>query len=198
MSPVTRRLPPRSFLTRTVQVRAADDRRGMFESLTEYVSGSPWTYVFLFGIAAIDVLFPVVPSETSVILAGVIAGTGDLELVLVILFAGAGAVAGDNASYTIGRPARPWVIGRFIPGGRTAITLAAGLLEMPWRKFIVFDVAAGAVWASYAALLGYVGGRTFEENPLYGFLIAFAIALAVTGAVEAYRFLKKRGALARG
>lgn len=199
----------------------------MFESLTEYVSGSPWTYVFLFGIAAIDVLFPVVPSETSVILAGVIAGTGDLELVLVILFAGAGAVAGDNASYTIGRTAGPWVverffrgerrkridwaekqiqergpylivIGRFIPGGRTAITLAAGLLEMPWRKFIVFDVAAAAVWASYAALLGYVGGRTFEENPLYGFLIAFAIALAVTGAVEAYRFLKKRGALARG
>ena len=199
----------------------------MFESLTEYVSGSPWTYVFLFGIAAIDVIFPVVPSETSVILAGVIAGTGDLVLVLVILFAGAGAVLGDNVSYWIGRTAGPWVVerffkgerrkridwaekqieergpylivvGRFIPGGRTAITLAAGLLRMSWRKFIAFDVAAGAVWASYAALLGYVGGRTFEENPLYGFLIAFAVALAVTGAVEAYRFLRKRGVLARG
>lgn len=199
----------------------------MFESLTEYVSGSPWTYVFLFGIAALDVIFPVVPSETSVILAGVIAGTGDLVLVLVILFAGAGAVLGDNVSYWIGRTAGPWVVerffkgerrkridwaekqieergpylivvGRFIPGGRTAITLAAGLLRMSWRKFIAYDVAAGAVWASYAALLGYVGGRTFEENPLYGFLIAFAVALAVTGAVEAYRFLRKRGVLARG
>ena len=59
----------------------------MFESLTEYVSGSPWTYAFLFAIAALDVIIPLVPSETSVILAGVLASTGDLNLVLVILFA---------------------------------------------------------------------------------------------------------------
>ena len=45
----------------------------MFQSLTDYVSGSPWTYAFLFGVAALDVVFPLVPSETSVILAGVIA-----------------------------------------------------------------------------------------------------------------------------
>jgi membrane-associated protein len=199
----------------------------VFESLTEYVSGSPWTYAFLFGIAALDVIFPVVPSETSVILGGVLAGSGDLVLVLVIALAAAGAILGDNVSYLIGRTlgdrivARffqgerrkriDWaemqirergpyliVVGRFIPGGRTAITLAAGLLEMPWRKFIVFDVAAGIVWATYAALLGYVGGRTFEENPLYGFLIAFAVALAVTCAVEAYRWARKRGVVARG
>ena len=36
----------------------------MFESLTDFVSGSPWTYAFLFAIAAIDVVFPLVPSET--------------------------------------------------------------------------------------------------------------------------------------
>ena len=48
----------------------------VFQSLTDYVSGSPWTYVFLFGIAALDVIFPFVPSETSVILAGVLASTG--------------------------------------------------------------------------------------------------------------------------
>ncbi len=199
----------------------------MFESLTEYVSGSPWTYAFLLGIAALDVIFPVVPSETSVILGGVLASSGDLVLVLVIAFAASGAILGDNVSYWIGRTLGEriverffkgerrkridWaeeqieergpyliVVGRFIPGGRTAITLAAGLLRMPWRKFIAFDVAAGIVWATYAALLGYVGGRTFEENPLYGFLIAFAVALAVTGAVEVYRWLRRRRVLARG
>src|ERR687892_635607 len=145
----------------------------MFESLTEYVSGSPWTYVFLFGIAAIDVLFPVVPSETSVILAGVIAGTGDLELVLVILFAGAGAVAGDNASYTIGRTAGPWVVERFFQGER--------------RKRIDWAEKQFEDRGPYLIVIGRFipGGRT-------------AITLAVTGAVEAYRFLKKRGALARG
>lgn len=199
----------------------------MFESLTEYVSGSPWTYAFLFGIAALDVLFPIVPSETSVILAGVLAATGDLLIVGVILFAAGGAVLGDNASYWIGRTAGPrvvkrfftgerkkridWaqrqieergpyliIVGRFIPGGRTAITLAAGLLRMRWPRFIAFDVAAGLLWASYAALLGFFGGKAFEENPLRGFLIAFAVALAITGGVEAYRWLRRRRVLARG
>ena len=52
------------------------------------------------------------------------------------------------------------VIGRFIPGGRTAVALSAGTLAYPWRRFIVFDVVAALVWATYAALLGYYGGRT--------------------------------------
>jgi membrane-associated protein len=197
----------------------------VFESLTEHVSGSPWTYAFLFAIAALDVVFPIVPSETSVILAGVLASTGDLILVLVIGVAAAGAVLGDNTAYWIGRMlgdrivARffkgerrkrvDWaekqvterggyliVVGRFIPGGRTVITLACGLLEMRWRRFIAFDVVAGLLWAAYAALLGYFGGRTFEESPLKGFIVAFAIALAVTGGIEVYRYLKKRRGLA--
>jgi membrane-associated protein len=197
----------------------------VFESLTDYVSGSPWTYAFLFGIAALDVIFPIVPSETSVILGGVLAATGDLFLPGVILCAGAGAILGDNIAYFIGKYAGhriverffkgerrkriDWaekqvrerggyliVVGRFIPAGRTAITLACGLLEMPWRRFIAFDVAAGLVWASYAALLGYLGGRTFERQPLYGFLIAFAVALGITGAVELYRWMRKREARA--
>jgi membrane-associated protein len=196
----------------------------MFQSLTDYVSGSLWTYPFLVGIAALDVVFPLVPSETSVILAGVIAATGDLVIVAVIACAAGGAILGDNVSYLIGRLAGEriverffkgerrkridWaekqieergpyliVIGRFIPGGRTAVTLASGLLEMRWRRFIVYDVAAGVVWASYAALLGYVGGRTFEESPLRGFLIAFAVAFGIAAGVEFYRWLKKRRVL---
>jgi membrane-associated protein len=197
----------------------------VFESLTEYVSGSPWTYLFLFVIAALDAVIPLVPSETSVILAGVLASTGDLVLVLVILFAAAGAIAGDNLSYWIGRKVGyrivdrffrgerrkqvDWahrqveqrggyliIIGRFIPGGRTAVTFSCGMLEMRWRRFLAFDVVAGLVWATYATMLGYVGGRTFEENPFKGFLLAFVVALGIAGAIEAYRWLRKRRAVA--
>ena len=197
----------------------------MFESLTEYVSGSPWTYLFLFAVAAIDAFIPLVPSETSVILAGVLASTGDLVLVFVILFAALGAIVGDNISYWIGRTLGhrlvdrffkgerrkqvDWaqkqveerggyliIIGRFIPGGRTAVTFSCGMLEMRWRRFIAFDIAAGLVWATYAALLGYVGGRTFEENPLKGFLLAFVVALGVAGAIEAYRWYRRRRVVA--
>jgi membrane-associated protein len=197
----------------------------VFDSLTEYVSGSPWTYAFLFAISALDAIVPLVPSETSVILGGVLASTGDLNLILVILFAAGGAVAGDNGSYWIGRKVGhrfvnrffrgerrkqvDWahrqveerggyliVIGRFIPGGRIVVTLSCGMLEMPWRRFISFDVAAGLVWATYAAMLGYVGGRTFEESPLKGFLLAFAVALAVAGLIEGFRWLRRRRAVA--
>jgi membrane-associated protein len=199
----------------------------VFDSLTQHVSGSAWTYAFLFALAALDVIFPLVPSETSVILAGVLASTGDLILWLVIVSAGAGAILGDNTAYVIGRTAGPriverffkgdrrkridWaeeqvqerggyliLIGRFIPGGRTAVTLACGLLEMRWHRFIRYDVLAGLLWAAYAAMLGYFGGKAFEEEPWKGFLLAFGIALAVTGAVELYRWLKRRGVLARG
>lgn len=197
----------------------------MFESLTDYVSGSPWTYAFLFAISALDAIVPLVPSETSVILGGVLASTGDLNLILVILFAAAGAVAGDNCSYWIGRKVGhrfvnrffkgerrkqvDWahrqveerggyliVIGRFIPGGRIVVTLSCGMLEMRWRRFIAFDVVAGLVWGTYAAMLGYVGGRTFEESPLRGFLLAFAVALGVAGVIEAYRWYRRRRAVA--
>ena len=198
----------------------------MFDSLTQYVSGSPWTYAFIFAVAALDVIVPIVPSETSVILAGVLSASGDLILWLVILCAAAGAILGDNIVYFIGRKAGPWIverffkgdrrkridwaedqikkrggylilIARFIPAGRTAVTLACGLLEMRWHRFIRYDLAAGALWASYAALLGYFGGRAFEEQPFKGFLLAFGVALAITGAVELYRWLKRRGVLAR-
>src|SRR4029079_15729620 len=193
----------------------------MFDSLTQYASGSPWTCAFLFAVAALDVIIPFVPSETSVILAGVLPPTGDLMLSRVILFAAAGAILGDNTAYWIGRKAghrivARWfkgerrkridaaeeqikergvyliIIGRFIPGGRTVVTLTCGMLEMTWHRFIRFDVVAGFLWASYAALLGYLGGRAFEEQPWKGFLLAFGIALAITGGVELYRWLKRR------
>ena len=195
----------------------------MLESLTDVVSGSPWTYAFLFAVSALDAVVPIVPSETSVIAAGVLASSGDLILVFVIVLAALGAMVGDNTSYWIGRKAGrrllrrffgekheerlAWaeknlaerggyliVVGRFIPGGRTAVTLGAGTLEFPWRRFVALDALAAAIWASYAALLGYFGGKTFEENPLKGFVLAFAVALAITAAVETARWLRKRRA----
>jgi membrane-associated protein len=148
-------------------------------------------------------------------------------LFAVILFAAGGAILGDNTSYWIGRKAGPrivarffsgerykrieWaeqhvverggyliIVGRFIPGGRTAITLSCGLLKMAWRRFIAYDIPAGVLWASYAALLGYFGGKAFEEQPWKGFLVAFAVALGITGTIELYRWLRRRGVFAGG
>jgi membrane-associated protein len=195
----------------------------VFQSFVDAVSGSPWTYAVIFGVSALDAFFPVVPSEATVITAGVLAGGGDLRIELIIPAAAVGAVCGDNVSYWVGRTLGERiaervfkgerrrhldrahrmleerggyliVIGRFIPGGRTAVTFAAGSLDWPWRRFIVFDLAAGTIWASYAALLGYFGGKTFEHSPWKGLLVAFAIAALITGGIEAIRWFRKRSA----
>jgi membrane-associated protein len=97
---------------------------------------------------------------------------------------------GERGGYLI-------VIARFIPGGRTAVTFACGYLpSMPWRRFIAFDVIAGVIWGCYTVLLGYVGGKQFEEQPWKGLLLAFAVAVLVAASVEAVRHLRRRRATA--
>jgi membrane protein DedA with SNARE-associated domain len=198
----------------------------VFHHFTELVANaSGWAYAILFVLAFLDALIPVVPSETSVITAGVVASGGDLSLPLVILFAAGGAFAGDNTAYFLGsrygtrinerffqtekakariawahrqvqeRGGELIVIARFIPAGRTVVTLSCGTLGYRWRRFVFYDAIAATIWAVYAALLGYLGGHAFEEQPWKGLLLAFAIAFAVTGTVELVRwYLKRRSA----
>ena len=90
----------------------------------------------------------------------------------------------DRGSYVL-------VIARFIPGGRTATTFTSGLVKLPWlRHFAPFIALAAICWAGYAVLLGYLGGRTFRDQPLYAVLLAFGIAAAITVGVEAFRRLR--------
>jgi membrane-associated protein len=199
----------------------------MFDSLVDAVSGAWWSYPLIFAIAALDAFFPIVPSETLAITGGVLAGSGDLNLALVIVAASAGAIVGDNISFFIGswvgeKTLKRWfrtdkargrlewaerqlderggyliVIARFIPGGRTAVTFASGYVPtMHWRRFIAFDVIAGVIWGCYTALLGYLGGRQFEEQPWKGLLLAFAVAIVFAASVEAVRHLRRRRATA--
>lgn len=195
----------------------------MFGQFTHLVAeASLWAYVVILLFAAFDAILPIVPSETAVITAGVVASSGDLFLPLVVAVAAGGAFAGDNIGYLLGRrygtrikerffggeKAKRRVAwaehqlterggeliaaGRFIPGGRTAVTLSAGTLAYPWPRFATFDAIAAAVWALYGSLLGFFGGRAFENSPLTGLLMAFGIALAVTVTIEVVRWFVKR------
>ena len=59
----------------------------MFDWLIDLVSGAWWTYPLLFAVAYLDAIVPLVPSETLVITAGVLASAGDMELGWIIVFA---------------------------------------------------------------------------------------------------------------
>ena len=183
---------------------------------------SPWLYAALFGLAALDGFLPLVPSETVAISAGVYAAAGDTALVAVIAAAAAGAFAGDHIAYLTGRgvgrrlvaDADPdsrrgkgfaWarsqlaqrggsilIVCRYIPGARTATTLTAGAVGHPLRSFSTFDAVAALSWGTYTALVGYLGGSAFEDDPLLGVGVGLGLALALAGLVELLRHRRSR------
>ena len=151
------------------------------------------------------------------------AGSTDPRIALLVAFAAAGAFLGDNLSYLLGRHfgpavqrrffatpkgmrAREWaerslgrfgmqliIACRFIPGGRTAVTLTCGLTGYPRRRFVVATAAAAVIWALYAFFIGRIGGQAFEDKPWVGLLVACGGTVAISAAVEGIRRLTGRG-----
>jgi membrane-associated protein len=150
------------------------------------------------------------------------AGGTDPRIAVLVGLAAFGAFLGDNAAYLVGRrfgPAvsrrvfagergerrRDWaqrslarygvriiVACRFIPGGRTAVTLTCGLIGYPRRRFVFGTALAGILWASYAFLLGRIGGQAFEGRPWAGLLVGLGLTVAVSGVIEAVRRIRRR------
>ncbi len=190
----------------------------------EEFSANWWFLLVIFVIALLDSVLPIVPGETLVIVGGVAAGQGTQELWLVILAGAVGAFLGDNLAYLLGRRfsdrVNVWadrtlkrrarldaagrqikirggmllITARFVPGGRTILTVSSGLTGQPWRWFALWVVTATTIWASYAASLGFFFGQAFEDNHTLAFWLAFGTALTITAVVELVRWLRHRGA----
>ncbi len=193
-----------------------------FTGWIDDVSSNWWFIFVVFAIAVLDSVFPVVPSETAVITGGVAAGAGNQTLALVILAGASGAFIGDNLAYTIGHTFEPrvrrWaahkqqrvdqldgaaaqikkrggpllITARFIPGGRTLLTVSSGLTAQPRRWFAFWIAIASVIWACYAALLGYAFGQAFEDDHTVAFLLAFGLALSITALIELIRWARSR------
>jgi membrane-associated protein len=182
-----------------------------------------WFPLIVFVIALLDSVIPIVPSETTVIAGGVAAGAGNQQLLIIIVAGAAGAFIGDNIAYTIGRRFGPrvnrWagrkqgrterlsaaaaqikrrggpllITARFIPGGRTVLTISCGLTAQPRQWFAFWIAIAAVIWASYAALLGYAFGAAFEDDHTIAFLLAFGFALGITALIELIRWARHSG-----
>src|SRR5258708_33761865 len=85
-------------------------------------------YPLLFALVAAESAGALVPGETSLIVAGALAGPGQLSLPLVIAVAAGGAVLGDNTGFLLGRRGLRRLLRR--PGrgagGRPRAVLAGG------------------------------------------------------------------------
>lgn len=108
----------------------------------EGLMGSPWVYLALYAIAAIDAFFPVVPGETLVITAGVFASaSGEPNVLIVIVVAAAGAFTGDHISYLIGRYGGGALLGRFGQGNAVHSTMGWARRELDIRGGLVLVIA---------------------------------------------------------
>ena len=114
-----------------------------------------------------------------------------------------GAFLGDNTAYLIGKRASGWFHRRaerkpkfarklawaqmqilqrggtavdhrsFHPRRANVLTLSCGITRQNHWWFIRWVALAATIWATYAAMLGYVGGEAFEDDHTKAFLLAF-------------------------
>jgi len=150
--------------------------------------------------------------------------TAPYPLLAVIAAGAAGAFIGDNMAFSIGRrwsaaferraERKPkfaaklaWaheqisqrgglllITARFIPGGRTAITIASGVTRQPRAWFIRWSFIAAIIWATYAAGLARLVGEPFKDDHAKAFWIAFGTALGINVAIEIVRYARVRRA----
>nr|BFE66615.1 hypothetical protein GCM10020063_111410 [Dactylosporangium thailandense] len=176
------------------------------------VAGSPWVLLAVFVIAGLDSLVPLSPSETTLITVSVLSGaTGRPWIVFVIVAAAGGAFAGDTVAYRIGtrlrrrareRDVYAWVrrtldvhgghvfvFARWLPGGRAASALAAGVVGYPAGRFQAWTAAGASLWASTAGLIGFGCGIYFDGVIWKALLFAYAAAAVLLVAAEALRRL---------
>jgi membrane protein DedA with SNARE-associated domain len=144
-------------------------------------------------------------------------GEAPYALWMVILVGASGAFIGDNLAYTIGQgfsarirrraERRPkfaerlaWahdqieerggmllITARFIPGGRTLLTVSCGITRQPRRWFMTWIAIAVTIWATYAAGLARIVGEPFKENHTLAFWVAFGTALSINVIIEVVR-----------
>jgi membrane protein DedA with SNARE-associated domain len=80
---------------------------------------------------------------------------------------------------------------RFIAGLRIIAGPLAGVLRMPWRRFVVFNFLGAAVWVTVVAMVGYLFGRHWQEVSRI-FRNANLITLLAAAMVVVFLWWKRR------
>jgi membrane-associated protein len=196
----------------------------MFEHLVEQVGDAvgAWLYVIAgalcFGEAAI-LLGMVLPGETALLVAGVFAQHGKLNLWLMIVIAVVAAIAGDSVGYQFGKRFGPglrrsrlgvWVgehrwaavdgfllrhggkavlLGRLTALFRALVPSMAGMSGMRYRTFFIWNATGGLIWAPGCVLLGYAFSSSLD---VVGKTLTWAPLIVLALVVAGYLVLHLR------
>ena len=82
---------------------------------------------------------------------------------------------------------------RFVFGMRIIAGPMAGVLRMPWRRFLIFNFLGAGVWVTVISGAGYLFGRHFErlERDIKRFDVAVAILLLLVASFLWWRNRRK-------
>ena len=162
----------------------------MLAVLGNYVYFGLWFVVFAETGLAVGFFLP---GDSLLIVSGLFAAAGKLNVALVMLAFFLGSVLGDSTGYWTGRvmgktlfnresswifkPSRvekahaffekygvkTVILARFIPIVRTFAPLVVGAAEMPYSRFLPFSIIGGLLWIPSMVLAGYFLGGVIER-----------------------------------
>jgi len=140
-------------------------------------------YPLLFAAVMAESSGFLVPGETALIAAAVLASQGKLQIELVIPLAATAAIVGDNIGYVIGRKGGRWVLerpGRFYRQRQEVLAVGEPFFERHGPKAVFFGrfLLGLRVWASWLAGGTRMHWRSFVLwNALGGITWATAVGL---------------------
>lgn len=154
------------------------------------------------------------PGDSLLFTVGVVAGAGQLNIVLVDIVLIAAALSGDTVNYFLGRSLGPKVFSRensryfrkdyllrtqtfydrhggrtliyarFIPIIRTFAPFVAGVGQMPYLRFLSFSVFGGVGWVILFTLLGYTLGNISFVRQNFEKVIVSIVVLSLIPALR--------------
>ncbi len=158
------------------------------------------------------VVLPYLPGDSLLFVAGALAGSKLLDPWILIISLSVAAILGDTLNYFTGRylgmkifekgfpmvkkehlekteqffsryGGKTIVIARFIPFIRTFAPFLAGVGNMRYRWFIVYNVIGGVLWVFAFTLVGYFFGNLPIVQDNFGLMIYAIIGLSLFAVV---------------
>lgn len=180
------------------------------------------------GLTLLETVFPPIPSEVVLPLAGYLAGRGDLDVATVVAAATLGSVLGALLLYAAGARLGPersaallcrlplveqrdidrsetWfdthgntavLVGRFVPGVRSLVSLPAGARRMPLGRFTLLTTVGSLGWNALLIGAGVLLGRQWQVVEEYADVLNYVVTAVVVGLVGCFvvRRLRRRAA----
>lgn len=182
---------PHSALAVTLAAGGFLDPKNIIESMSPY--GELAVMAIIFAETGLLIGF-FLPGDSLLFTAGLLANQGDLNIAFLLVGVFFAAVIGDQVGYQFGKRAGPSifrkpdaklfrqeyvqhtknffdshgpktiVLARFVPVVRTFAPVLAGVGEMRWRTFAIYNVIGALIWAVGITLAGYALGSAIGAD----------------------------------